>query len=106
MIAKKTAIAVGCLVVGAVVFGTAAQSAQAQVYYYSAPAPVYVAPTPVYVAPAPIYVAPPVYTYYSRPAYYAPVYCAPAYRSYGYTSYGRPVHYGSRGFSFGFSYRH
>jgi hypothetical protein len=95
---SKATIALASIAVGALVFGTAANSAQAQFMYGS---PVVVAPAPVYY-PAPVYCPPPVYC--APPVYYSrPVYCAPVYRSYGYASYARPVHH-SRGFSFGFGY--
>lgn len=109
MLARKASITLGCLVLGAMVVGMAADQAQAQCYtYYPGysyyPAYTYVAPAPVVVAPAPVVVAP------------APVYCPPPVyrsRSFGFVSYGHrshyyPRHYGHHGrsFSFGFSYRH
>ncbi len=95
MFTKKTAIALASIAVGALVFGAAANSAQAQFCYYAAPV---VTPVPVVVAPAPVVVAPPVYA--PAPVYYS----APVYRSYGYVSYNRPYYRRSSGFSFGFSY--
>ncbi|HOA72270.1 MAG TPA: hypothetical protein PL151_02740 [Phycisphaerae bacterium] len=85
---RKATIALAGIAVGVLVFGAAANSAQAQWCY---PAPVVVAPAPVY-CPPPVYVAPAPVVYYPRPVY-------PVYRTY---VPARPVY--SRGFSFGFSY--
>lgn len=93
---RKATIALS-VAVGALVFGAAANSAQAQWCY---PAPVVVAPAPVY-CPPPVYVAPPMYAY-PAPVYAAPMYGHPV--AFPRPVYGRPVFGGGRGFSFGFGY--
>ena len=127
MTTAKTITTMASLILAGLVCAVAANPAEAQYYGYGgysgyggyggygysyyAPAPIYV-PAPACIAPAPVMMAP------------APVYCAPVYRppvqvyygsvyhrSYGpsYGCGGRSVHYGpqpSRGFSFGFGFRH
>lgn len=104
MPARKNSMLLIAAMLATLALGTAAQRADAQVYYY-APAPVYVAPAPV-VYTAPVYVAPaPVV--YTAPVYYYPGYC---YRpsgfgfSFGYWGGHRHCYHG-RGFGFSFGYR-